>query len=212
MVEDLDPTAGLLDRLGRAAAMVRRTGFARLYADGRPLPVSDLAAACGLTELQVETALVALVEVGAATRGEDGALVAAGGLSVVPTAHRLRLAGRDFFTWCAFDAVGIPAALGVNAVALTTCGHCRAHLEVTSDAGEPRGGGTLVGWLPAGPCDDVQTDFCPAANLFCGSQHLATWRAAADDPPGRAATLAELAVEGRKVWADMRPKPAEQPR
>jgi hypothetical protein len=50
VVEEQDPAAGLLDRLGGDAAVVRRAGFARLYADGRPVLASDVAAACGLTE------------------------------------------------------------------------------------------------------------------------------------------------------------------
>ena len=72
--------------------------------------------------------------------------------------------------------------------------------------------GLVVGWLPGGPCEDVQADFCPAANLFCDATHLAGWRDAAGDPPGRAASLVELAVEGREVWAEMLPGPTEWPR
>jgi alkylmercury lyase len=209
-VEDLDPTSGLLDRLGGDAAVVRRGGFALLYTDGRPVRVAHLAAACGMSESRVETALVALVGSGAATRDAHGALVATAGLSVVTAGHRLRLAGRDYFTWCAFDAIGIPAALGVDGVARTTCGQCGAPIEVATVAGQPPDGRDVVGWLPGGPCDDVQQDFCPAANLFCDAHHLTAWRAAAGAPPGRVATLTELAAEGRTVWAEMRPPSAAE--
>lgn len=206
MVEPIDPVPGLLNRLPEDAAVVRRAGFAHLYSGGAPVTVAEMAADCGMSEPKVEAALAALVGIGTATRDADGRLVGVGGLSVVPAAHLLVLAGRQFFTWCAFDAVGIPAALGLDAVARTACGHCAKTLEVVLRAGVPKAGdGALVGWLPGGPCSDVQADFCPAANLFCDRGHLDAWREGAGGPDGRVASLAELAAEGRKVWAEIRP-------
>ena len=188
----------------RGSARVRRAAFARLL-DGRSVTVSELATDCALAEHRVEDALTAMVTSGAATRDATGAVVAVSGLSVVPAAHELQLAGREFWTWCAFDAVGIPAALEVDAVARTRCGHCARPIELRMPEGQPPADSPLVGWLPGGPCANVQVDFCPAANLFCDSAHLTAWRAEAGHPPGGPASISELAEEGRAVWAEMRP-------
>jgi hypothetical protein len=59
------------------------------------------------------------------------------------------------------------------------------------------------GWLPGGPCANMRDDFCASANLFCDAGHLTMWRAANNDPLGRAAALDSLAIEGRTVWAEV---------
>lgn len=199
-----DPTAELLGSLPPAAAAVRRAAFTRLGA-GTAADVAVLAADTGLSAPTTRDALAALVAAGTATVDRAGAVVAVGGLSVVPAGHQLVLDGRPFWTWCAFDGVGIPAALGADALARTRCGHCGSPLEVRIVAGHPPAGGPVVGWLPGRACGNVQADFCPQANLFCTAEHLDQWRAGAGDPPGRAATLTELAALGTDVWADLRP-------
>jgi len=205
VAHDVEPAASLLERLPDDASLVRRVGFARLYATAQPVSVVELAALCGMSQTSVEAATDVLTGSGTATLGAGGTLVATGGLSVVPTQHRLRLASREFFTWCGFDAVGIPAALAVYGLVRSPCGFCGALVQVTVAAGQPPIQGSVVGWLPAGPCEDMQADFCAAASLFCDAQHLAAWRAAAGDPHGRPATLSDLATEGRQVWAELRP-------
>ena len=205
MAKQQDPTKRLLERLPDDAALVRRSGFVRLYDRARPISVADLAAQSGIAETRVEAALAALTGSGAAIVGAGGALVATGGLSVVPTQHRLRLTDREFFTWCGFDAVGIPAALDVDGLVHSPCGFCAALVQVVVIAGQLPVDESVMGWLPGGPCQDMQADFCAAASLFCNPQHLIAWRATAGDPPGRSATLSELAHEGRRVWAEMRP-------
>jgi hypothetical protein len=106
-------------------------------------------------------------------------------------------------TWCAFDALAIPAALGWTATALTTCGSCGADLAVALEDGEPAG--EAWGWLPPGDCEHVLRDFCSSADLFCDRSHLDAWRAAAGDPPGEPHPVAALADLGRTAWADCLP-------
>ncbi|ABL79521.1 MULTISPECIES: organomercurial lyase [unclassified Nocardioides] len=197
-----DPTVDLLARSSEEAALVRRAAFTHLRR-GRPAPEATLAEDTGLPVEAVRAALTELVAVGTATV-VDRDVVAAGGLSVVPAAHRLRLPGVDLWTWCAFDAIGIPAALGVDALAITQCPVCGTALEVALPQGKPPADSPLVGWLPERPCANVQEDFCPEANLFCGRDHLERWRGEANDPAGRAYSLAGLAAQGQQVWAEMR--------
>lgn len=200
---DRHPIASLLDRLSGNAALVRRTAFTRLRATAAPVDATTLAAECDLTMHEVETALTDLAGAGTITRSPAGAVIAAGGLSVAPAKHRLRLGGHQFWTWCAFDGIGIPAALELDAVVDTRCPTCGAGLRITIAGGNPPAGSSVVGWLPGGPCANVQADFCPEANLFCTEAHRATWRQTAGDPPGTAATLYALAETGRQVWADL---------
>lgn len=199
---DRDPISSLLDRIGGDAALVRRTAFTRLRATAAPVDAATLAAECQLTLQEVETALADMVGTGTITRSPAGAVVAAGGLSVVPAKHRLRLGGHQFWTWCAFDGIGIPSALEDDAIVETRCPTCDRALVVQVEAGHLPADSPVVGWLPGGPCGNVQADFCPEANLFCDATHLAAWRATGDHE-GATASLLELAGIGKATWADV---------
>jgi hypothetical protein len=67
---------------------------------------------------------------------QRGGVVAAYGLSLQPTPHVLELGAVRLYTWCALDAVGIPAGLQENAAVRGQCFHCQRELRVTYDAGQ----------------------------------------------------------------------------
>ena len=129
-------------------------------------------------------------------------MVGAHGVTLRSTAHRIRHDGLETSTWCAFDAVGIPAALGVDARTVSSCPACRRQLEVVIAAGVPADDPFLV-WMPIGPCENVMRDFCPAANLFCSHEHVGDWRRRSGMPDGVALPLVEIAEHGRRAWADV---------
>jgi alkylmercury lyase len=164
--------------------------------------LATLAAQCDLTLHEVEAALSDLSNAGSITRDPAGAVVAVGGLSVVPARHRLRLDGQQFWTWCAFDGIGIPAALEVDAVVETRCPTCGRALVVQVEAGRPPADSQVVGWLPGGPRGNVQADFCPEANLFCDATHLVAWRETGDHASATA-SLVEVADIGKATCADL---------
>jgi hypothetical protein len=143
------------------AAAVRRAGFTRLRS-GTAVSQSTIAADTGLSSTAVAHALAELVATGSVNLDAWQRVVAVSGLSVVPAAHELFLDGATFGTWCAFDAVGIPAALGLDTVARSRCGHCTEPIEVILTLGTPPSNSPVVGWLPGNTCANVQTDFCPA--------------------------------------------------
>lgn len=201
-VSGCDPTLELLAGVSEDAARVRRAAFSHLRG-GRSVPLATLTESTGLSPEALDAALTELIAAGTVTLADDE-VVAAAGLSVVPAAHRLHLDGVDLWTWCAFDAIGIPAALGLDAFATTRCPACAAVLEVALAQGRPPVDSPLFGWLPDQPCSNVQADFCPEANLFCSRDHLGQWHVEANDPTGRAYSLAELAARGAGVWAEMR--------
>ena len=67
---------------------------------------------------------------------ENTQLVGSCGLSSVPTKHRLQIRGRALFTWCAEDAVGIPAALAEDARIDSNCRHCGTQVSIDMVGGQ----------------------------------------------------------------------------
>lgn len=167
-------------------------GFVALWR-GERLSVADLAD---------DTATVqALVDAGRLELDDQGVVVGAHGLTARPTAHRIQHADGVVHTWCAFDAIGIPGALAIDAAAVTTCPACGAALRVTLDSGVPASDGDLRLWLPGGECTHLVEDFCRHANLYCDADHVAS--KVAPGTPGWAVTVTDAAGIGRVEWADV---------
>lgn len=116
-----------------------------------------------------------------------------------PTAHRIEHAGGSVHTWCALDAVGIPAALGIDATAATSCPACGAELTLLLRSGAPVGGECRL-WIPSGECAHLVEDFCRHANLFCTAEHMS---ARLPQLAGRSVTVTEAASIGRTVWRNV---------
>lgn len=114
---------------------VSRHAFQALLG-GEPAKVNELPAALRLAPAAVTSAVDRLVERGVAVvEPETGRVVGVRGLSLTETDHRLSLAGRELYAFCAVDAVGIPAALRADARVESRCHHCGAPLSL-----ELRGG------------------------------------------------------------------------
>lgn len=139
------------------------SGFVALWRGSSPRP-ADLGADPSTVE--------ALLRGGRLVLSPDGRITGIHGLSLTATAHRVAHDGGVIHTWCAYDAVGIPAALGIDAEAHTTCPTCGRHLEVTFTAGRPDADPDLRLWMPTTPCHNVLADLCAHANLYCTAQHL----------------------------------------
>jgi len=141
-----------------------------------------------------------LTQAGRVEVDDDGVLVGIHGLATRPTHHRIEHDKGAVHTWCALDAVGIPAALGINAAAITSCPTCDAELRVRLVDGQLRDDSTFLLWLPDSRCEHLVQDFCNHANLYCDRGHLDT---ALQQGLGRAITVAEAAEIGRPMWADV---------
>lgn len=178
---------------------IQRAGLAAIRA-GRHLTATELGSPAGLEPTRAQGVIDSLLARQAATV-TDGRVDGIAGLTTRPTKHTLTIDGHDRHTWCAFDAVGIPAALGLDAVATTRCGHCHAPIVVTFIAGHAPAAEPW-GWLPT--LDRVGNqlidEFCSAADLFCNRHHLEQWRSMAGSPAGEPHPLDELVDIGRAVW------------
>jgi alkylmercury lyase len=106
---------------------------------GEPIDQAGLVAATGFAPAEVEALLHGLTGRGqAVVDAGSGRVVGSWGLSLVPTAHQLRIRGRQVFAWCALDAVGIPAGLRENASITSSCHQCGSVVRVEMTAGELR--------------------------------------------------------------------------
>jgi hypothetical protein len=132
---------------------------------------------------------------------DDGEVIAVHGLARRPTPHRIEHHDTVVHTWCALDAIGIPAALAIDARAVTHCPICRANLAVTLIRGEPQPLPGAVLWYPEVGCEHLIDDFCAGANLFCSLDHLERW--VGHPAAGTVMTIDEVAEVGREIWADV---------
>jgi hypothetical protein len=117
-----------------AAGMVREAGFALLLRDHRPVELSELARATGIDVEVASVTVSTLAQAGWLDLDDSGRVVGAAGLSLSTGVHGLTLGAGLFRTWCAYDALGIAAALGGDAQVETTCGQCHAAPDVDAGA------------------------------------------------------------------------------
>jgi hypothetical protein len=177
---DLFDDADLSEPVARAVRSIAVLGFQALWS-GQSVTLTELR---GRIELST-----------------DGHLIAVHGLSRRPTPHQIEHDNGVINTWCALDAIGVPAALGIDAWARTKCPTCQRPLAVRLSAGNPQPLPGAVLWYPEVACGHLIEDFCSGANLFCTIEHLERWTGGSHGA-GSVMTIAEVAEVGREVWGD----------
>lgn len=201
-----EPNGGLLGAgLDAVTRELGRAGFAALWQGRRLDPESLLPGSAGAAD-----ALEMLLARGRAEVDANGRVAGIHGLTLNAGRHRFEHDRGTHHTWCAFDAVGIPAALGMTAVAHSDCPTCGARIEVRLSDGVPEDSAALI-WLPSGPGENLRADFCAAADLYCSVEHLEA-RVADNLTPGRMTDLAGAARLGWDTWADVRDLELDQAR
>jgi hypothetical protein len=200
LFDDGDLSAEVTDTVRRIAI----AGFHALW-EGRTPTLNELGGDDGGA---LEEAVAHLQARGRIEVTADGHVVAVHGLSHRTTRHRIEHLGGRVNTWCALDAIGIPAALGIAARARTTCPTCGGELVVTLVAGQPAPLTGAVLWYPetAGAWTHLVDQFCSGANLFCSLAHLQE-RVGAGTASGTVMTIQEVAELGRDAWADVGGRP-----
>jgi len=179
---------------------IRWAAFDRVRAK-TAMTAIELAAELQTPLADVEGVLATQSAVGQIELDPGGSVVGSLGLTLSTTKHTLEIDGTELHTWCALDALGIPAASAASGRVITSCGWCGRTLTLAIEAGVPEEDDKMVLWLPSGPCDsDMREQFCSMANLFCGSAHLEQWRTHAGQPQGRALSVPGAADLGRESW------------
>ena len=108
---ELDATlAGALPPISHESKRLARR-VARLLAEGEPLEIERIAHVLERPEPEVEAAIAELPWV---VRDDRERVVGFWGLGLIKTPHRLRVAGRDLYAFCAMDALYLPFLLGAE--------------------------------------------------------------------------------------------------
>jgi alkylmercury lyase len=97
----------------------------------RGAPVAVLASLTGLAVEEVDRRLRAWPGV---VYDDAHRVVGYWGLTISHTAHRLRIGGRDLYTWCAWDTLFLPELLGANAEVRSVCRGSSQLVELTVGA------------------------------------------------------------------------------
>jgi hypothetical protein len=128
---------------------VRRVVYSRVAADGRAPAVAEVAADLGRGEGEIADAYRRLHDAHALVLFPDSLEIRfANPFCFDQTPHRVTAAGRAWTGTCAWDALGIPAALHVDGSVETECACCRGPLELEVVDGElVRGADLLVHFI-----------------------------------------------------------------
>jgi len=184
-------------------AGVRKTAFLALLDQAAPVEARAISGAAALPLDDVSAAFETLRAAGQVETDAGGRIVGAGGLSLLPTVHRLSLRGFEYYTWCAEDAVGIPAALGESAEIESECAHCRASVRLSIRDGAPPESEAVVGFGAVERCESVRDEFCPTINFFCNVDDFEAWRSAGNEG-ARVVGLGQAAALGKVWWGWVR--------
>ena len=132
---DYSRRQGIVERLSADERALRLAAFRSILAR-TPASLAILVERTALAPEAAASALARLVNAGLIARNEAGDVVGSWGLTPAATSHRLQMRGEEYHTWCAEDAVGIPAALGADATVTSTCFHCSREVVVEIARGE----------------------------------------------------------------------------
>ena len=137
----------------------------KLLLKGSPVSPEQIAAALQVSQEEVSTLLRG------AEFDQEGNVVGLG-LSLVPTPHSYTINGRQFYTWCAADAIMFPIFLKTSAVIESPdpISGERVRLIATAEGTQQIEPGTaVVSWAfvtQAGTLENVRTWGCNFTNFF----------------------------------------------
>ncbi len=118
--------------------LIRTIAFQRLLQTRQPVSAKALINELGGSPVEVEAGLAELDRQGLIRRNQSGDVVGSVGLSIEPSRHELHGRDQQFWTWCAYDAVGILGALGASGRVLSKSPLTGAPIEVNSVMGRQR--------------------------------------------------------------------------
>jgi alkylmercury lyase len=198
LARELDTALPPLDDQDRRVA---RT-LVRLLGEGEPVESERLAGALGVSARDAAEAIAGMPFV---YRDEDERVIGFWGLSVAEMPHRLRADGRDLYTWCAWDTLFLPIALGERVEVESTCPTTGEAVtlavgpEGVSDVQPP--GAVLSFLLPGeqGFSGDVIRSFCHFVHFFASDDAARAWTA---EHEGTFLLSVEDGFELGRFWAE----------
>lgn len=153
----------------------------RLLATGEPVPPVAIAAQAGVA---VERVGDLLDRWNGVYRDAEGRVVGYWGLTPSEMTHRLEVAGRTVYAWCAWDALFLPALLGqtVQVTSKSPVTEEAIHLAVLPEGARSAGGTDVyVSFLEPDEeklAEDVIGSFCHYVFFFASLEEGREWTAA----------------------------------
>jgi len=197
-------TTKILENPSDSKDLIRRAAFRLLLAHSAPIGVDELTAATGIQSGRLSALLDELDAAGRIRRDEGGRVIGSAGLSVMPDRHQIELDGRKFWTWCAYDIVGIFGALGASGRALSPS-PVGPTIEVDFKRGRPVKSNAVL-FRPdeelMSRCENVYEEWCPNSNLFADVDQANRW-AEQRGLRGRVLALDKASDLGTTDWADV---------
>lgn len=184
---------------------IRGAAFRRLLAHGSSVRAEELADDLGRSVGDVAERLREFAGQGRIRLDQLGRVIGSAGLSVEPDRHRIELHGRMFWTWCAYDAVGIFGALRATGTAHSSSPVSSVPLEVVFRAGRPEPTAVVL-FRPDQAlmdcCSNVYDQWCPNSNFFEDVEMARRW-ARERGLTGAVLSLAEATELGARSWAPL---------
>jgi len=196
-------TTRILEPPSDSQTLVQRAAFRLLFARAKPITPAELAEHSGVRIESVSKLVDLLDGAGRIRRNAAGEVVGSGGLSVVPDRHEIDLDGRRFWTWCAYDILGIFGAIGANGRAWSPSPPDGKPILLQFTRGRPDKNHAAL-FRPdeelMSSCENVYEEWCPNSNLFA-SKELATQWADQHRMPGRVLDLDEASDLATNAWS-----------
>ena len=195
----------ILEPPSDAQTLVQREAFQLLLSRGVAIGLKDLAAHSGV-KLETVANLVNLLDgAGRIRRNVAGDVVGSGGLSLIPDRHEIELDGRRFWTWCAYDILGIYGVTGATGRAVSPSPPDGQPIVLHFTRGRPDKHDAVL-FRPdeslMSSCENVCEQWCPNSNLFA-SRELAEHWANQHGLPGLVLDLDEASDLATEAWSDL---------
>jgi alkylmercury lyase len=165
---------------------------------GKPLTKTMLSASLRMSQNELEQHLAQAADM---EFDQQGTLVG-WGVTMIPTRHGFQMNGKSLFTWCAFDTVLFPPALGETAQIQSTCPVTGQPMTFVATPGGAvldltPSSAVLSLILPAERDECVRATFCEQSLLFWSQQAAISWLPA--HPGALLLSIEEAALVGRVV-------------
>jgi hypothetical protein len=171
---------------------------------GAPVAIADLRDSLDLSPEGAEEVLAGLEAKRCLRRRKDGAVIAARGLMVQPSRHQLITGEGRVYTQCAVDAIGIPAALGVEGTIEDRCAFCdrpiRVRVTPSGDISSQPEAAVIVMVRPDTCVEEGIPRMCRETNLFCSPDHATVWLREQATLPGAIGAPQDAVGVGRVLW------------
>lgn len=165
---------------------------------GKPLTMAALGASLQMSQDELEHRLAKLPD----TEFDQQGAIVGWGVTMISTRHRFQIRQQSLFTWCAFDTVLFPPALGATAQVQSTCPVTGQPITFVAT---PEGvvkeltpeSAVLSLIIPAERSDCVRDTFCEQSLFFQSEQAASPWLST--HPDAQILSIEEAALVGKLV-------------